>query len=116
MLEVDDGNCHNNENVINPTVHLNIVNMVKFYAVCILPKKKKKKKKIALPHQLALCSPGCPQIILFVLGFEFTFTRQALYHLSHFTSPFFFGLFQDRSSRTICPGWLQTAILLISVS
>jgi hypothetical protein len=55
---------------------------------------KKKKKKIALPHQLALCSPGCPQIILFVLGFEFTFTRQALYHLSHFTSPFFLGFFK----------------------
>jgi hypothetical protein len=26
------------------------------------------------------------------------------------------GVFWDRVSRTICPGWLQTVILLISVS
>jgi hypothetical protein len=29
---------------------------------------------------------------------------------------FYVGCFQDRVSRTIFPGWLQTAILLISAS
>jgi hypothetical protein len=36
--------------------------------------------------------------------------------LSHSTSPLCDGYFRDRVSRTICPGWLQTAILLISAS
>jgi hypothetical protein len=41
------------------------------------------------------------------------------YMLSHSTSLFFvcvMGLFRDRISRTICPGWLRTTILLISAS
>jgi hypothetical protein len=29
---------------------------------------------------------------------------------------FVMGFFQDRISRTVCPGWLQTLILLISAS
>jgi hypothetical protein len=38
------------------------------------------------------------------------------YYLSHSTSPIFvLGFFQDRVL-TICPGWLQTAVLLISAS
>jgi hypothetical protein len=37
--------------------------------------------------------------------------------LSHSTSPFFMmWFFRDRVSRTICPDWLQTAILLISAT
>jgi hypothetical protein len=36
---------------------------------------------------------------------------------SHSTSPFCDGyFFRDRVSKTICPGWLQTSILLISAS
>jgi hypothetical protein len=34
--------------------------------------------------------------------------------LSHSTSPFCVGYFQDWVLRTICPSWLWTAILLIS--
>jgi hypothetical protein len=36
--------------------------------------------------------------------------------LSHSTSPFLVGYFQDRVWWTIYPGWLQTDILLISAS
>jgi hypothetical protein len=37
--------------------------------------------------------------------------------LRHSISPIFCdGFFRDRVSGTICPGWLQTSILLISVS
>jgi hypothetical protein len=36
--------------------------------------------------------------------------------LSHSTSPFCDGYFQDRISQTICLGWLGTMILLISAS
>jgi hypothetical protein len=36
------------------------------------------------------------------------------YTLSQSTSPIFVKGFQDRVSRTICPGWLQTAIFLLS--
>jgi hypothetical protein len=43
--------------------------------------------------------------------------RQALYTLSHSTSLVFnVGYFQYSVSRTVCLGWLQTAILLISMS
>jgi hypothetical protein len=38
--------------------------------------------------------------------------RQALYHLSHSTSPCA-GYFWNRVSQTVCPGWLWTTILLI---
>jgi hypothetical protein len=47
----------------------------------------------------------------FSLGFELR-----AYTLSHSTSPFFVIFFLDRVSQTICPGWLQTTILLISAS
>jgi hypothetical protein len=47
-----------------------------------------------------------------VLGLELR-----AYTLSHSSSPFYCdGFFQERISRTICPGWLQTMILLISAS
>jgi hypothetical protein len=36
--------------------------------------------------------------------------------LSHSASSFWDGYFRDRVSRTICPGWLQTMILLTSAS
>jgi hypothetical protein len=36
--------------------------------------------------------------------------------LSHSSSPIFVKGFQNRVSQTICPGWLQTSILLISAS
>jgi hypothetical protein len=45
-----------------------------------------------------------------VLGFELR-----AYTLSHSISPFFF-FNRDRVSWTICSGWLQTSILLISTS
>jgi hypothetical protein len=38
-------------------------------------------------------------------------------HLSHSISPFLWWVFfQHRVLRTICPGWLQTVVLLISAS
>jgi hypothetical protein len=43
------------------------------------------------------------------LGFELR-----AFTLSHSSSPFYEGFFPDRVSQTICPGWLQTAIFLIS--
>jgi hypothetical protein len=36
--------------------------------------------------------------------------------LSHSTRPFGVRYFQDRVSGTICTGWLQTEILLLSAS
>jgi hypothetical protein len=36
--------------------------------------------------------------------------------LGHSTSPFLWWVFRDRVSWTICPGWFQTMILLISAS
>jgi hypothetical protein len=45
-----------------------------------------------------------------------TLPNQALYHFSHTTSPFCFGYFGDGILWTICPGWPQTAMLLILVS
>jgi hypothetical protein len=36
--------------------------------------------------------------------------------LSHTSSQFWSGYFGDRVSRTICLGWLQITILLISAS
>jgi hypothetical protein len=49
--------------------------------------------------------------IFAVLGLELR-----AYILSHSTSPFYVKYCWDRVSRTICPSWLQTAILLISAS
>jgi hypothetical protein len=46
-----------------------------------------------------------------VLGFELR-----AYTSNHSTSPFSEGFFWDRVSWIICPGWLQTMILLISAS
>jgi hypothetical protein len=47
-----------------------------------------------------------------VLGFEHrTYNFEPL-HQAIFCD----GFFRDRVSRTICPGWLQTAILLTSAS
>jgi hypothetical protein len=31
--------------------------------------------------------------------------KQAFYHLSHTSNPFFSGYFRNGGSRTICPGW-----------
>jgi hypothetical protein len=45
----------------------------------------------------------------------FTPAEQALYQLSHSSSPVFSGYCRDGVSWTICMGWLQTMILLISV-
>jgi hypothetical protein len=46
------------------------------------------------------------------MGFELR-----TYTLSHSTSPIFvIDFFQGRVSQTICPGWLQIVILLISAS
>jgi hypothetical protein len=42
--------------------------------------------------------------------------KQALYHLSHSSSPFCSGYFGDEISWTICPGWPRTTIHLISAS
>jgi hypothetical protein len=56
---------------------------------------------------------------LVVLEFELRASHllgRHFYCLSNSASPFCDGFFQDRVSRTISPGWLQTAILLISAS
>jgi hypothetical protein len=50
-------------------------------------------------------------IFFSVLGLELR-----AYTLSHSTSPFLWRVFWDRVSKTICPGWLHTTILLISAS
>jgi hypothetical protein len=47
---------------------------------------------------------------------DFALTKQTFYSLSHTSSPFCSGYFGDGISWTICPGWLQTMILLISAS
>jgi hypothetical protein len=55
-----------------------------------------------------LCVCVC---VCVVLGLELR-----AFTLSHSASPFCDGHFQDRVSQTICPGWLWTTILSISVS
>jgi hypothetical protein len=52
----------------------------------------------------------------FFLFFEVSRLELRAYTLSHSTSPFCVRYFQDRVSCTICPGWFQTVILLISAS
>jgi hypothetical protein len=52
--------------------------------------------------------------LFFWLGFELRALR--LQSKSHTSSPFCSGYFGDEVSRTICPEWPQTAILLISAS
>jgi hypothetical protein len=42
--------------------------------------------------------------------------KQVLYSLGHTSSPFCSGYFGDRVSQTVCLGWPQTMILLISAS
>jgi hypothetical protein len=77
---------------------------------------------------LQICSLrlNYPSPQTFIINFFFSFgntgvwtqglvlTRQALYHLNHFTSPFLCWVF--RISQTICQVWLWTTILLISSS
>jgi hypothetical protein len=46
----------------------------------------------------------------------FVLAKQALYHVSYASSPFYSGYFGDRVLQTICPGWPQTMILTISAS
>jgi hypothetical protein len=46
----------------------------------------------------------------------FMLTQQTLYCLSHTSSPFSSGYFEDGISQTICLGWPRTAILLVSAS
>jgi hypothetical protein len=57
-----------------------------------------------------------PLSVLFFFFFSTRAWTQGL-HQSHSTSPFFVkGFFWDRVSWTICTGWFQAAILLISAS
>jgi hypothetical protein len=69
-----------------------------------------------LLSQENLCTSFCFFFFLVILGFEFSKTRQALYHLSHSIIPFCVGYFWDRVLWTIYLGWLWTATLLISAS
>jgi hypothetical protein len=46
----------------------------------------------------------------------FTLAKQALYPLSHSSSPFCSGYFGDGILQTVCLGWLPASILLISAS
>jgi hypothetical protein len=46
----------------------------------------------------------------------FALAKQELYSLSHTSSPFCSDYFGDEVSRSICPGWPQTVILLILAS
>jgi hypothetical protein len=52
----------------------------------------------------------------FPLGGCFELAKQALYRLSHTSSTFWSGYSEDRVLQTICLGWPQTMILLISAS
>jgi hypothetical protein len=55
--------------------------------------------------------------VLVGLGAQgFILAKQVLYHLSHTSSPFCSGYFEDGVSGTICLGWPQAVILLISAS
>jgi hypothetical protein len=78
-------------------------------------------------HWLSLlCGVICPITVYSALGMWlfvlFCFSVLGLelraYTLSHSTSPFFLCVkyFRDRVSRTVCLGWLQTTVLLISAS
>jgi hypothetical protein len=78
-----------------------------------------------VPEYLSKCfhftSPNWKELFITFLGgtdlgFALLLAKQALYHLSHNFIPFFSDYFGDGLSRTICPGWLQTMILLISAS
>jgi hypothetical protein len=63
-------------------------------------------------HRMVLCFSPLLLFFFSVLGFELK-----AYTLSHSISPFFCDcFFLDRVSKTICPSWLRTAILLISAS
>jgi hypothetical protein len=58
---------------------------------------------------------------LFVCGLgiwtqDLTLTKQAVYCLSHTSSPFCSGYFGYGILWTICPGWPWTVLLTISVS
>jgi hypothetical protein len=44
----------------------------------------------------------------------FMLAKQALYHLSHTSSSFCSGYFEDSISQIICLGWPRTVILMIS--
>jgi hypothetical protein len=60
------------------------------------------------------CESPCPGrhiVFLVILRLELR-----AYTLSHSTRPFCEGFYWDKFSRTICPGWLWTEILLISAS
>jgi hypothetical protein len=73
-----------------------------------------RQKYILLPMQEIGVKPQKWSFFFFlVLGFELR-----AYTLSHSTTVLFFcvGFFQDRFLRTVCLGWLQIAILLISAS
>jgi hypothetical protein len=47
---------------------------------------------------------------------SFELAKQLLYHLSHTFSPFCSGYVEDGVLGTICLGWPQTTVLLISAS
>jgi hypothetical protein len=64
--------------------------------------------------QFATYFPSQPHIYspIPILGFELK-----VYTLSHSTIPFLFVMgFYHRVSRTICPGWVQATVFLISAS
>jgi hypothetical protein len=77
--------------------------------------------KIAMPFSAFSCKHHTcrqPQTLQFFFFAELRFEFKA-YTLSHSSSPFcgfFFFFFLYRVRKTICPGWLQTTILLISAS
>jgi hypothetical protein len=55
-------------------------------------------------------------VTTFFFSFYGTGAWPRAYTLSHSTSPFWWRVFWDRDSQTICQGWLRTLILLISAS
>jgi hypothetical protein len=77
---------------------------------CKLKKKKTKKRKDRIHMYI--------YVYIYIYIFFFFFVALGLeyraYTLSHSISPFCVRYFWDRVSWTICPGWLWTAILLIS--
>jgi hypothetical protein len=59
---------------------------------------------------------SCRRFVSFILSSDFFFPVLGSELRAYTTPPAHFcdGFFQDRVLRTICLGWLQTAILLIS--
>jgi hypothetical protein len=68
-------------------------------------------------HSVSLCQINLVILLCLKLFFGGTGVWTQGLHFESFHQPFFCeGFFQDWVSRTVCPDWLRTAILLVSAS